>query len=163
MQFISGNCPPSRSFDSTKRLLALLLLIFALGSFAFSGAASAEELMWKDVETGLLEARSSHRYALADVYTDWCHWCKKLDQDTFSKPSMIRYLNSKFVCIKANAEDNAEGQKLAGEYGVRGFPCALVFDPSGKFIGKISGFRDAGDYEQALNQLIAHPNQNATQ
>jgi thioredoxin-related protein len=163
MQIMSLNRQALRSIGKQKPLLIILLLMFALGSSSLFSAVYAEELNWKDVDTGLREAKSLHKYALADVYTDWCGWCKKLDRDTFTNTAMVRFLNEKFVCIKANAEDNAQGQKLAGQYGVNGFPCALVFDQSGTLIGKISGYRDAAAYEKALNDLIAHPNAQTAQ
>lgn len=130
------------------------LLTIGLASPSFG----AEMPGWKtDVTAGLAEAKRDQKYVLADVYTDWCGWCKRLDRDTFSNDSMVKYLSGKFVCIKVNAEDNGPGQKLAHEYGVAGYPCALIFDRSGKFIGKIAGYRDPKVYQDAITQIISHP------
>jgi thioredoxin-related protein len=136
----------------------ILLLVVGLAGFGLASSAFPGSIEWMSVDAGLQKAKSARKYALADVYTDWCGWCKKLDSDTFSNASLENFLNEKFVCIKANAEDNGQGQRLASEYRVNGFPCALVFDQSGKFIGRISGYRDAAAYEDALNHLIANPN-----
>ena len=55
--------------------------------------------------------------------------------------------------LKANAEDHASGQKLAQQYGIDGYPCALLFlSYDGKLIGKISGYKDAADYQSSFNQ-----------
>lgn len=139
------------------KVAALAQAAIALSAILASPAL-AGELNWnKDVDGGLKQAKDSHKYALADVYTDWCGWCKRLDRDTFSNEGMVKFLNEKFVCVKVNAEDNGAGQKLAGQYRVSGYPCALVFDQSGKFIGKVSGYRDPKAYEAALNQLMSNP------
>jgi len=139
------------------KLVAVAQVAIALAAWLASPAL-AEALNWnKDVDGGLKEAKTNHKYVLADVYTDWCGWCKRLDRDTFSNEGMVKFLGDKFVCIKVNAEDNGAGQKLAGQYRVSGYPCALVFDQSGKFIGKVSGYRDPKAYEAALSQLMSNP------
>ena len=140
-------------------LVALAGVIIGLGTWLASPVL-AGALDWKDVDSGLKLGKETHKYVLADVYTDWCGWCKRLDKETFSNDGMVKFLNDKFVCVKANAEDNGSGQKLAGQYKVAGYPCALVFDQNGKFIGKISGYRDPKGYEAALTELISNPPSN---
>ena len=39
-----------------------------------------------------------------DVYTDWCGWCKKMDATTFSNPSVVKYMNLNYYCVRFNAE-----------------------------------------------------------
>ncbi|HNB21156.1 MAG TPA: thioredoxin family protein [Candidatus Melainabacteria bacterium] len=119
---------------------------------------AVNDLMWStSLATSLNQAKLKRKYVLADMYTDWCGWCKRLDRDTFSNPQMMAYLNSKYVCAKINAEGNAEGRQVAAKYRVSGFPCGLVFDPSGKFIGKLSGYYKPDEYQNALEQLIKNP------
>ncbi len=45
-----------------------------------------------------------NKKVLIDVYTDWCGWCKVMDQKTFTDPEVISFLNQNFVMIKFNAE-----------------------------------------------------------
>jgi len=140
---------------------ALLLFgIYPIGPFSYSlQAVKAEGAVdWsRQVDKSLEQAKKEHKYVLADVYTDWCTWCKRLDQQTFSDGDMAKFLSDKFVCIKVNAEDNAEGAKLASKYKVTGYPCALVFDQSGNYIGKIVGFKPPSEYQAAVTQLIENP------
>jgi thiol:disulfide interchange protein len=150
----------SCSLPSALKLVAKSSLISAVLTLAFSPniALANPAITWStQVESSFDAAKRAHKYVLADVYTDWCGWCKRLDQQTFSDDKMISFLNGKFVCIKANAEDNGEGAKLAQKYKVAGFPCALVFDQSGKYIGKISGFFEPEEYQAQVTKLIEHP------
>ena len=113
---------------------------------------------WKaSLDGALVEAKQKQKYVLADVYTDWCGWCKKLDKDTFQDAQMVRYLKGKFICVKLNAEGSKEGKAAAKKYHVHGFPCSLVFNTEGKFIGRLSGYMEPDKFQSALEDLIAHP------
>lgn len=119
-------------------------------------------LGWKaSLESALSEAQQKQKYVLADVYTDWCGWCKKLDKDTFQDAQMVKYLKSKFICVKLNAEGSKEGKAAAKKYHVHGFPCSLVFNTEGKFIGRLSGYMEPDKFQSALEDLIAHPTASA--
>lgn len=121
-------------------------------------AAKAGEISWgTDLKAGIEEARSKKKYLFVDMYTDWCGWCKRLDRTTFVDPQMMSYLNNKYVCLKINAENPNGGREAAEKYRVSGFPCALVFDPSGKLIGKVSGYYKPDEYQVALERLIKKP------
>ena len=39
-----------------------------------------------------------------DLYTDWCGWCKRMDQTTFADPTVIEYMNKNYYCVKFDAE-----------------------------------------------------------
>ena len=39
-----------------------------------------------------------------DVYTDWCGWCKRMDQSTFANPVIAQYMNDHFYAVKFDAE-----------------------------------------------------------
>jgi thioredoxin-related protein len=105
------------------------------------------------------QAAQEHKYVLADVYTDWCGWCKKLDKDVFPNSAVVNYLQKDFVCVKVNAEDPREGAMVAKAYKVNGFPCALVFSPEGKLLGRVGGYTAASGYIATLQQITGRTNQ----
>jgi thioredoxin-related protein len=133
------------------RVLLITLTVLSFGALA----TLAYDVRWHDVNSGMEEGKRNHKYILADVYTSWCGWCKKLDRDTFSDQGLVDFLGQKFVCVKANAEDHGAGQNLARQYSVDGFPCPLVFDSNGKLIGRIVGYKDASGYQSALTDIIS--------
>jgi len=143
--------------SNVRNSIAAVAVFVVLAAFAFLSqtGASADTVSWhKDLSGTLQEAKSQNKFVLADVYTDWCGWCKKLDRDTFTDPGLTVYLQSKFVCTKLNAEDGGEGQKAAKDNGISGYPSALVFGPNGKLLGKIVGYRDAAGYQQELQKYV---------
>lgn len=110
--------------------------------------------VWLKVTEGLAKAKLQKKYAIADVYTEWCGWCKILDQKTFHDPAVESYLAKNTVCIKVDAEDGDAGSKLAEKYEIRAFPTVLIFDPSGKLVDKIEGFLPAAEFTARLRKSI---------
>jgi thioredoxin-related protein len=100
----------------------LVLLAFALIiTTSFSKAVSAQDatkVKWYTIEEAVdLNNKAKNKDKkkfFIDVYTDWCGWCKKMDQNTFTDPVIIKYLNEKFWPVKFDAE-SAEPVTINGQ------------------------------------------------
>lgn len=118
-------------------------------------AGGRHKLVWlHDLRVGLESAKKSSKLVMIDLYTDWCGWCKKLDRDTYTDPSVLELLNSQFVCVKLDAEDGADGESFAKEHRVRGFPCIIVLEPSGKVRGVSYGYRNPQDFTELMKAIV---------
>ncbi len=100
-----------------------------------SGSISWE----KDIYRAKQMAASGDKLIIVDVYTDWCGWCKKMDQVIYSDP-MIVGLSRQEVFLKLDAEDGGQGERFAQEMGVRGYPTTVILDSSGKKLTSAAGF-----------------------
>jgi len=118
-------------------------------------AKVATKNVWMDVPSGFAKAKQENKWIVADVYTDWCGWCKKLDRDTFHNPSIERYLASYYVCVKVNAEDGGAGQQLARRNGVSSFPTIMVFAPNGTLKGVIEGYVSPAEFGPKLQEIVS--------
>lgn len=98
-------------------------------------------------------AKDSKKWILVDVYTDWCHWCTKLDEDVYSNPKIKAFLNKSFVCMKADAE-KGDGVAIKQKYGVEGYPCTLILAPNGKLKGQIDGYVPLKDFPQRIAEVL---------
>ncbi len=92
-----------------KSLFITMVLIFYLHSFNNAQSASpvvseSSVLKWHPFEEGMKLARKKHKPVIVDIYTDWCGWCKKMDNETFQDPLIVSYLTENFIAIKLNAE-----------------------------------------------------------
>jgi tetratricopeptide (TPR) repeat protein len=106
---------------------------------------------------------------MADVYTDWCYWCKVLDKNTYSTKSVGEYANNNYVAIKINAE-KGDGVDFAKQFGVRGYPTILFLDEKGKEVDRVVGYQPAdkflvsmktarmGGVQGLEDQFKQHPN-----
>jgi thioredoxin-related protein len=132
-----------------KKLTVLfLILVFA------SGAGAGEKIVWLTTISDALQiADQNSKPILVDVYTEWCGWCTKLDEEVYTNAEFIRYMDS-FVGLKLNAEDEGIGSKVAEQFRVEGFPTILVFDKTGKLLGKVEGYLEAKEMIQEVNKIL---------
>ncbi len=87
---------------------------------------------------------------LVDVYTDWCGWCKKLDQEVFADARVAEAARD-LVAIRVDAEKG--GEKVAERYSVEGFPTILFVDGSGNVVKRVDGYVDAAEMLRILSAL----------
>lgn len=102
-------------------IIALLLNVFYLSAIAGGGGEGdkktttasptttaigkdAEKIQWLSLPEAEKLMQKEPRYVLVDIYTNWCGWCKRLDQVTFQNPDIIEYINDNYYAVKLNAE-----------------------------------------------------------
>lgn len=169
-------------FRSGSLLLAAftLLSLFACGKkdSASEGAAAEREaaspdvIQWLSIEEALAAQQSDPKPIFIDFYTDWCGWCKVMDNKTFSRPEVARYMNEQFHSVKFNAEKepplNINGQQFqvvnAGRRGIHTFayavlngelsyPSYVILDDQMQRLAVLKGFKEAEPFLQELKQV----------
>lgn len=117
-------------------------------------AKAATSLKWyRSYNEAAKAAKESKKWILVDVYTDWCHWCTRLDQDVYSNLKIKAFLNRSFICVKADAE-KGDGVAIKEKYGVDGFPCTLILAPNGKLKGRIDGYVPLNEFPGRIVQIL---------
>jgi thiol-disulfide isomerase/thioredoxin len=104
-----------------------------------------------NLNSALREAKSKKKPVMADFYTDWCGWCKKLDRDTYADPEVAN-LAKKFICVKVNGDKYPE---LVSKYGVSGYPTIIFLDPDGNKTNAIVGYVNAEGMLSRMNVVIS--------
>ncbi len=140
------------------RILTILLIAFIFMGLTLN-IQDKKELKWHSFSEGLKLARVENKKVLIDVYTDWCEWCKKMDEEVYTDSKVINYLSSKFVLIKLNAESEAkhtfEGKEysemeLAYIFGVEGFPTTIFIREDMQPITAVPGYFPADVFMKIL-------------
>jgi thioredoxin-related protein len=153
-------------------LPSLTLAILALTAFALPlpaaprdeppAAAPPPALPWVyDIPKALEQAKDEGRDLL--IYftgSDWCAFCKRLDQEILSRPAFVERFSKEFVFLfvdfpereKALAKvvDEERSEELRIQHGVTGYPTLILCDPAGNPYGR-TGLRGIG-----VEQYIAH-------
>ncbi len=147
------------------KFLSVLVLPFLLLGSPLFAQGGQNQIQWQtDFQKAAQEAKQQRKPMI--VYftgSDWCGWCKKMDQEIFSTPQFIQEVGSKFVFVKLDFPMNKklpedqmqQNAQLKQRYGVTGYPTVVVLDPSGSFVGE-TGYRAGGGkaYAEFLMQFF---------
>jgi len=120
------------------------LLIFLLFTVT-SQASGPEKIKWfQKLDQAQAESVKATKPIFIDCFADWCFWCHKLEEEVYSNPKFIRFMEN-LVPLRINVEDNGEGTRLAQEYQLTGLPTLLIIDSNGKLLNRIGGYLEAED------------------
>lgn len=101
-------------------------------------------------DKGMASAGRQKKVAMVDLYTDWCGWCKKLDDHTYKDKDVLA-LAENFVCIKVDADKN---KPLVKKYNVTGYPTILFLKPNGDEVGRIRGYLPPKQFAQKMKAFV---------
>jgi len=85
-----------------KKIISIFVVILGFSLSLLSQDNS--KVKWYTFEQAVELAKENPKKLFIDVYTDWCGWCKRMDQITFQHPVISGYLNENFYPVKFNAE-----------------------------------------------------------
>jgi thioredoxin-related protein len=104
-------------------------------------------------------AESNDKKIIVDVYTDWCQYCKKLENEVYPDPRVGQVINEYFYVVRVNAESDEEivynGRKIkmrdfAKLLGVSTYPGTVFIDKAGTTIGQQNGYMEVEVFEKLL-------------
>lgn len=132
-------------------------------AFAAVAATSTPEGFTDNLDAALARATGNGRYVVA-VFSgsDWCHWCKKLDEEVLSTEAFRRAATNTYELVyidnpqdqaRLSAHGRENNGKVAEKYGIRGFPTVLVLDGKGGKVVEL-GYAEGGP-EKYLETLAA--------
>ena len=137
--------------------------------------AQTANVKWLTIQEAEQLMKTAPRPIFFDTYTDWCGWCKRMDQVTFTNAVIADILNTKFYPVKFNAErkddivflgqtfvndgraGNAHQLAVALLQGQMGYPTVVFFYPqaNGQYAAApIPGYKEPKDMEVLLNFFV---------
>jgi thioredoxin-related protein len=139
-----------------KRLIPLVLLVTAVfpalscaGKKKAPAPAGSVNFAQAVFKSSFEAAQRDDKFVIVDFYTDWCKWCKVLEEKTYPDPAVKQIMDESFIFEKYNPEEapsfNHDGKTYGGAdvaraFNVRGFPTILFLEKDGTVIGSIPGF-----------------------
>ncbi len=143
--------------------IAILLSVFITILCIYSFKPSNDEVKWMNFNEGYSLAKKKNKIMLVDVYTEWCGWCKRMDKDTYAKPSIATELNKNYVSVKFNPEVTGitytyngktyDGPGLAGAISnnsISGYPTTVFINPTSHNTKIEVGYKNESDMSVIL-------------
>ena len=139
------------------------IAFFGLMCWMAASLAAAEPQWMTSLPEALAIAKKENKLVLIDFTgSDWCSWCKKLDQDVFTKPEFIECAKKNLVLVQIDfpsrisqpAELKKANKALQSKYSVDGFPTLVLLKPASTVAWKQEGYPRDG-----LREVIAAINQ----
>jgi thioredoxin-related protein len=146
-----------------KTLLFLLLLTSSILIYG-----QKDLVKWYTIEEAQKLAKENPRPLIIDTFTDWCGWCKKLDEVTFSSEVIARILNTRFYAVKFDAESSEpivfQGQPFINDgksgrahqfaaallKGQLSYPNLVFFNEKLQLLTNVPGYRTPKEMEALL-------------
>lgn len=132
-----------------------------------------EKINWLSFEEAVVLNAKKPKKIIVDVYTDWCHWCKVMDEKTFSEQFIASYINQHFYAVKLNGEGKdtirfanrafvwvKHGRngyhQLAADLlaGKLAYPSIVFLNERFQRISIVPGFHKAKEMESLLNYVV---------
>lgn len=149
-----------------KKLAVLFVVLM------FAGAANAQEIKWISFEQAIEKSKQNPKKILVDVYTDWCKWCKVMDNKTFSNPVIVDYINKNYYAVKFDAESDGvvnfkghefKNQKQSNRHphdlaiallqGKMSYPSYVFMNEKQELITVLKGFLEPKDFEPYITYI----------
>lgn len=96
------------------------------------------------LEQVLAQAQSSGKPALLCFLAGWCGYCRMLESQTLSDPSVGAHLAA-YTVARYDA-DTPTGRALVKRYGISGFPSLVRVDAQGNKVAAYEGFDLPADF-----------------
>lgn len=90
------------------------------------------EIKWFDWCIEAFEkAKKENKPILMDIYGVWCHWCHRIDKDTYSVPEIANFINKNFIPIRVDTDKRPD---INSKYNQGGWPSTVFLTSDGKII-----------------------------
>ena len=140
------------------KLLVCASIIFTFHLFPFTYLHA--QVKWHSIEEAS-NAKIGEKLYFIDFYTSWCGYCKKMDRETFTDPTVTKILNKYYFPVKFDAEGSntftwfgktfrpaSAGRNRTHEFaqGLQGFPTFVICKSDGTALQAIPGYVPAKDF-----------------
>lgn len=130
-----------------KKVCIVAIAALLQSSLAFAQGVLFQDIPWAEA---LRKAKAEGKGIFVDVYTSWCGPCRKMSAEVFTDSTVAEYMNSRFVCLKVDAEKKP-GHDAIKDTPPSAYPSFYWYSADGKLKSIKSGYHPATEFI-ALNE-----------
>jgi thioredoxin-like negative regulator of GroEL len=136
-------------FTRRSAILGSLGVILTAGRLTLAGGPESKAVKWQsDLRTAHKLAVQQNKPIMIVFGAEWCGFCKKLEKTTLSNPQLAKYINSTFVSVHIDVD---EEEKVAQILNVKSLPCTIILSPGADLLGRFEGFMQPAPMYQKLS------------
>jgi thioredoxin-related protein len=153
----------AKSLASLAILFVLILSSLARSTNSAAQAPAPPQVKWEAPTTAAKLAAQQGKPLLIEVYTNWCGWCKRMEEETFADPAVVRYVGANFVAMRIDAESDKkvlfDGREIScrelarSVLRINNYP-SVVYVANGQ-VSVIPGYQKPADLQKFLNNFMA--------
>ncbi len=126
------------------------MLVLLVGCLASHDVAA--EISWHSSPSEVLEsAKASGKPILVFIGTDWCQYCKLMERETWSDPSVSASVSQQFETLML---DGDRDRQIVERLGLQGYPATLLYTHEGRYATERGGFMPASQTIQWLESAL---------
>jgi len=136
---------------------------FLLGlALVLSLTASVHADWTTDYNAALAQAKTQKKLVLLDFTgSDWCGYCKLLDQEVFTQSSFKDFADKNYILVTVDfprqtpLTDDLKKQNdaLGQQFKIDGYPTLIVLDADGKELGRQVGYEPGSGPDAVISKL----------
>ncbi|MDR3618124.1 MAG: thioredoxin family protein [Paludisphaera borealis] len=131
-------------------VFAALAALSLLASAPAASEPTDDAIAWRDdYGSALAEAKERDQLLWIQFTGPWCPNCARMEQDSFTQPTIREQARTGFVSVKLQSDVNEE---LAVGFGLSGLPASVIVDPSRQVLEVHQGYLGP----EELNGFLRH-------
>lgn len=150
-----------------KRASIFISLLALICSAGYAQTASDQRVApapaWQPFEEAVAAAAAQDKMVLVDIYAVWCGWCQKLQDEVYTDPDILSYLDEHFEVTRLDIEatddtvrykdHTVSSSELAVGLGAQATPTTVFLDANGDYVTRLPGYVDAEGFMHVLRYL----------
>lgn len=143
-------------------LLFIAVILLAYGSKDAERSGKPLEIEWMELEEAQEAAKSNGGKVLIYAWAEWCVYCKRMDEEVYSRDEISDLVQEHFYPVKLDIEsdevvtyngDRMTESELAGELQVQATPSFYFLSSQGEIIGMQPGFIPSDVFSTLLTYI----------
>ena len=104
-----------------------------------------------DLSEALEIAETQDKPVFVYFRSEYCGWCKKFEEETFTNNTAISKLNENFVLVSLDVNKQKEDTR---SFRLVGTPASVFLYPNSTELRRIPGYTDTESFITIINQII---------